>query len=112
MLPLCDSIVEWASSNVSSVPARVSGSKKEIPLPAGKRVVVMAVSWKRDDFYKFCEIYKDIKLPFWIQTRPETVKEDLFKMLKENMKSRRLAILLCLSLGWIGKEGDHCSNET
>jgi len=40
-------------------------------------------SWKRDDFYKFCDIYEDIKLPFWIQTRPETVKFDLFKRLKE-----------------------------
>ena len=40
-------------------------------------------SWKRDDFYKFCDIYEDIKLPFWIQTRPETVKYDLFTRLKE-----------------------------
>ena len=40
-------------------------------------------SWKRDDFYKFCEIYEDFKLPFWIQTRPETVKKDLFQRLKE-----------------------------
>jgi anaerobic magnesium-protoporphyrin IX monomethyl ester cyclase len=40
-------------------------------------------SWKRDDFYRFCEIYEDIKLPFWIQTRPETIKFDLFKRLKE-----------------------------
>ena len=40
-------------------------------------------SWNRDDFYKFCDIYEGIKLPFWIQTRPETVKYDLFKKLKE-----------------------------
>ena len=40
-------------------------------------------SWKRDDFYRFCDLYEDIKLPFWIQTRPETVKYDLFKRLKE-----------------------------
>jgi len=40
-------------------------------------------SWKRDDFFKFCEIYEEIRLPFWIQTRPETVKYDLFMRLKE-----------------------------
>jgi len=40
-------------------------------------------SWNSDDFYRFCDIYEDIKLPFWIQTRPETIKYDIFKRLKE-----------------------------
>ena len=25
---------------------------------------------------QFCEVYSDIKLPFWMQTRPETVTEE------------------------------------
>tara|TARA_B110001454_G_C12718366_1_gene433567 strand:+ start:895 stop:2520 length:1626 start_codon:yes stop_codon:yes gene_type:complete len=29
----------------------------------------------------FCEMYEDIKLPFWIQTRPETVNDDNMKKL-------------------------------
>jgi len=32
---------------------------------------------------EFAEMYKDIKLPFWCQTRPETVKGDRIKKLKE-----------------------------
>ena len=40
-------------------------------------------SWGRDDFFRFCELYEKIGLPFWIQTRPETVREDLFTRLKE-----------------------------
>ena len=40
-------------------------------------------SWKKNEFYEFCEIYEDIKLPFWIQTRPETVRYEQFKRLKD-----------------------------
>ena len=39
-------------------------------------------SWTKKDFFKFAEIYEEISLPFWIQTRPETVKRDLFETLK------------------------------
>lgn len=39
-------------------------------------------SWAKKDFFKFAEIYEEIALPFWIQTRPETVKRDLFETLK------------------------------
>ena len=35
------------------------------------------------EFDKFCEIYSDIKLPFWIQTRPETVNDYNLKKLKQ-----------------------------
>jgi len=34
------------------------------------------------EFDEFCEMYKDIKLPFWIQTRPETVTDYNMKKLK------------------------------
>tara|TARA_B100000427_G_C15413767_1_gene553214 strand:- start:131 stop:1009 length:879 start_codon:yes stop_codon:yes gene_type:complete len=34
------------------------------------------------EFDEFCEMYSDIKLPFWIQTRPETVTDYNMKKLK------------------------------
>ncbi len=40
-------------------------------------------SWNRKEFDEFCEIYRDIRLPFWCQTRPETVKYDTYTQLKE-----------------------------
>ena len=38
-------------------------------------------SWSSSEFDEFCELYADINLPFWIQTRPETVSESRFKKL-------------------------------
>jgi len=35
------------------------------------------------DFAAFCDMYSEFKLPFWIQTRPETVIEERFRRLKE-----------------------------
>ena len=35
------------------------------------------------EFDEFCEMYEDIKLPFWIQTRPETVNDYNIKRLSE-----------------------------
>ncbi len=32
---------------------------------------------------EFCEMYSDIRLPFWMQTRPETVNDDNMKKLKK-----------------------------
>ncbi len=32
---------------------------------------------------EFCEMYSDIKLPFWMQTRPETINHDNIKRLSE-----------------------------
>ena len=32
---------------------------------------------------EFCEMYSDIKLPFWIQTRPETISHDNMRRLSE-----------------------------
>ncbi len=40
-------------------------------------------SWKDKEFDQFCEIYQDIKLPFWCQTRVETVKKDRFEKLRD-----------------------------
>tara|TARA_B100001029_G_C15059411_1_gene457085 strand:+ start:1789 stop:3459 length:1671 start_codon:yes stop_codon:yes gene_type:complete len=34
-------------------------------------------------FHDFCEMYKRIKLPFWFNTRPETITEEKVKMLEE-----------------------------
>ena len=41
------------------------------------------LAWSTKEFDEFCEMYKDIKLPFWCQTRIETISEEKFKKLKE-----------------------------
>ena len=41
------------------------------------------LAWSPKEFDAFCEMYKDIKLPFWCQTRIETISEEKFKKLKE-----------------------------
>jgi len=40
-------------------------------------------SWKKGEFEEFAEMYEDIGLPFWCQTRVETVTHEKFKRLKE-----------------------------
>lgn len=40
-------------------------------------------SWKMNEIEQFCEIYQDIKLPFWCQTRIESITHEKFKRLKE-----------------------------
>jgi radical SAM superfamily enzyme YgiQ (UPF0313 family) len=35
------------------------------------------------EFDEFCEMYSDIKLPFWMQTRPETISEEKLRKLAE-----------------------------
>ena len=40
-------------------------------------------SWKQSEFEEFAEIYQEIKLPFWCQTRPETITEKRLQLLKE-----------------------------
>ncbi len=39
-------------------------------------------SWRQGEFEEFCELYADINLPFWCQTRVETVNKDRFVKLK------------------------------
>jgi len=41
------------------------------------------LSMNDNEFKKFVSLYKDIKLPFWCQTRPETIREDRIKMLED-----------------------------
>lgn len=41
------------------------------------------LAWNMREFEEFCEMYADYKLPFWIQTRPETVTEYKFKKLAD-----------------------------
>lgn len=41
------------------------------------------LAWNHREFEEFCEMYADYKLPFWIQTRPETVTEYKFKKLAD-----------------------------
>lgn len=39
------------------------------------------MSYNDREFNQFCEMYQDIRLPFWIQSRPEEVKEERIKRL-------------------------------
>ncbi len=39
--------------------------------------------WDDKEFDEFCSMYSEFKLPFWMQTRPETVTEYRIKRLKE-----------------------------
>lgn len=41
------------------------------------------LAWSDREFDEFIEMYSDFKLPFWIQTRVETIEEDKMKKLKE-----------------------------
>lgn len=40
-------------------------------------------SWKAEEFEEFCEIYQDIGLPFWCQTRAETITYERLKKLRD-----------------------------
>ncbi len=40
-------------------------------------------AWSNKEFDEFCEMYKDFKMPFWCQTRVETVTHERIKKLKE-----------------------------
>lgn len=41
------------------------------------------LAWSDPEFDEFCEMYSEFRLPFWIQTRPETVREHRFRKLQE-----------------------------
>ena len=41
------------------------------------------LSWNNQEFDQFCEMYSEIKLPFWMQTRPETLTDYKIKRLAE-----------------------------
>ncbi|MFA5088793.1 MAG: radical SAM protein [Candidatus Omnitrophota bacterium] len=40
-------------------------------------------SWKKGEFEEFCEMYEEVRVPFWCQTRIETVTRERLKKLKE-----------------------------
>lgn len=40
------------------------------------------LAWNEREFDEFCEMYAEFRLPFWIQTRPETVKAKRFEKLR------------------------------
>lgn len=41
------------------------------------------LSLSQREFEEFCEMYSDIRLPFWMQTRPETITHDNIKKLAD-----------------------------
>jgi anaerobic magnesium-protoporphyrin IX monomethyl ester cyclase len=41
------------------------------------------LAWSKAEFEEFCEMYQDIKLPFWCQTRIETISEEKLIKLKD-----------------------------
>jgi radical SAM superfamily enzyme YgiQ (UPF0313 family) len=41
------------------------------------------LAWNDREFEEFCDMYQDIKIPFWMQTRPETLTDYKIKRLAE-----------------------------
>jgi biotin synthase-like enzyme len=41
------------------------------------------LAWNKRELDEFCEMYKEINLPFWMQTRPETVTEEKLRKLQK-----------------------------
>jgi len=41
------------------------------------------LAWNEKEFNEFCDMYSEIKLPFWCQTRIETIDEEKFRKLKD-----------------------------
>ena len=41
------------------------------------------LAWNNKEFEEFCEMYKDFKIPFWCNTRIETISEYKMKKLKD-----------------------------
>lgn len=41
------------------------------------------LAWNNEEFDEFCDMYSEFKLPFWIQTRPETITEYRVQRLKK-----------------------------
>jgi len=41
------------------------------------------LAWNNKEFDEFCKMYSEFKLPFWCQTRIETVEEEKFRRMKE-----------------------------
>jgi len=41
------------------------------------------LAWSNKEFEEFCEMYSDIRLPFWCQTRIETISEAKLSKLKD-----------------------------
>ena len=60
------------------------------------------LAWNNDEFDEFCEMYSEFKLPFWIQTRTETVTRSRFEKLKE---------LGCLRIGFGIEHGNETFRE-
>lgn len=40
------------------------------------------LAWSEEEFAQFIEMYREFQLPFWMQTRPETITEENVEMLK------------------------------
>jgi radical SAM superfamily enzyme YgiQ (UPF0313 family) len=41
------------------------------------------LAWSDNEFEEFCDMYQDIKVPFWMQTRPETLTDYKIKRLAD-----------------------------
>ena len=53
------------------------------------------LAWTPREFDDFCEMYSDIRLPFWCQTRIETITEDKLQKLKDvglNRGNHRISV--------------------
>jgi radical SAM superfamily enzyme YgiQ (UPF0313 family) len=71
------------------------------------------LSMSDEEFSRFVSLYKDIRLPFWCQTRPETIREDRIKML-EDINCERMTVGIECGDESIRRNllNRHVSNET
>ena len=45
--------------------------------------LMIVFSRPKNEIYEFCEMYKEFKIPFWFNTRPENCKSEYLEALRE-----------------------------
>ena len=73
----------YRKKNIDAVCRELKYYKEEINAEAFYFWADTFLSYTQKDFDAFCEMYREIHLPFWCQTRPETIREDRVKKLMD-----------------------------
>lgn len=71
----------YRKKNIDAVYRELKYYKEEIKAEAFYFWADTFFSYTQKDFETFCEMYQEIRLPFWCQTRPETIRVDRIKRL-------------------------------
>ncbi len=73
----------FRKKNIAKVHAEMTGLIKAWNLEYVYFTADTFLAWSEREFDEFIEMYADFKLPFWIQTRVETIEDEKMKKLKE-----------------------------